>query len=146
MNQISSQASLNAKIKSICDVMRRSNATGALQYVPILSWLLFLRVLDEREESEQNKAEAIRVPFTPSLSYPYRWQDWASPTGQKRLELQNGVAGDVFKFVDTRTSCPTSNPSKTTQTPPRAKKLSARSFPALNPAGLDTERNFLRCH
>ena len=29
--------------------MRRSNCAGALQYVPELTWILFLRILDERE-------------------------------------------------------------------------------------------------
>ena len=35
--------SLNGAIKSICDVMRRSNCAGAMQYVPELTWILFLR-------------------------------------------------------------------------------------------------------
>lgn len=30
-------------IKSICDIMRRSGRAGALQYVPELTWMLFLR-------------------------------------------------------------------------------------------------------
>ena len=29
-----SQQSLNGAVKSICDIMRRSNCAGALQYVP----------------------------------------------------------------------------------------------------------------
>ena len=29
--------------------MRRSNCAGALQYVPELTWILFLRILDEHE-------------------------------------------------------------------------------------------------
>jgi len=37
--------SLNSEIKSICDIMRRSNCAGAMQYVPELTWLLFLRIL-----------------------------------------------------------------------------------------------------
>ncbi len=42
----STPQSLNAYVKSICDIMRRSNAAGALQYVPELTWMLFLRILD----------------------------------------------------------------------------------------------------
>lgn len=41
------QQSVNSAIKSICDIMRRSNCAGALQYVPELTWILFLRILDE---------------------------------------------------------------------------------------------------
>ena len=44
--------SLNGAVKSLCDIMRRSNCAGALQYVPELTWILFLRILDERETRE----------------------------------------------------------------------------------------------
>jgi type I restriction enzyme M protein len=38
--------------------MRRSGRAGALQYVPELSWMLFLRILDERERREREEAAA----------------------------------------------------------------------------------------
>ena len=78
---LSTQQSVNAAIKSICDIMRRSNCAGALQYVPELTWILFLRILDERETREAEEADAVGADFTPSLEPPYRWQDWAAPGG-----------------------------------------------------------------
>ena len=59
--------------------MRRSNCAGALQYVPELTWILFLRILDERETREAEAAEAVGAEYLPSLEAPYRWQDWAAP-------------------------------------------------------------------
>ena len=50
--RLATQQSVNSAIKSICDIMRRSNCAGALQYVPELTWILFLRILDERETRE----------------------------------------------------------------------------------------------
>jgi type I restriction enzyme M protein len=50
--RLSSPQAVNAAVKTICDIMRRSNCAGALQYVPELTWILFLRILDEREEQE----------------------------------------------------------------------------------------------
>ena len=94
------QQSLNGAVKSICDIMRRSNCAGALQYVPELTWILFLRILDEREAHEAERAEAVGTRFTPSLKAPYRWRDWAAPDGAKRKELANATAGEVFKFVN----------------------------------------------
>ncbi|MCI0396315.1 MAG: N-6 DNA methylase [Chloroflexi bacterium] len=79
--------------------MRRSNCAGAMEYVPELSWLLFLRILDERETAEAEEKAAVREPFTPSLAYPYRWQDWAAPGGRKRLELQQAQLGAFFRFL-----------------------------------------------
>jgi type I restriction enzyme M protein len=70
--RLNTQQSVNAAVKSICDIMRRSNCAGALQYVPELTWILFLRILDEREQREAEEAEAIGVEFTTSLEPPYR--------------------------------------------------------------------------
>lgn len=97
---ISSQSSIDSKIQSICDIMRRSNAASALQYIPELTWILFLRILDEREEREAIEAEIVGTDFSPSLGYPYRWRDWAAPDGLKRLELQDSFSGAVFDFVN----------------------------------------------
>ena len=57
--RLATPSSVNAAIKQICDIMRRSNCAGALQYVPELTWILFLRILDEREEREAEEAEAV---------------------------------------------------------------------------------------
>ena len=79
--RLATPQSLNGAVKSICDIMRRSNCAGALQYVPELTWILFLRILDERETREAEEAEAVGAEFTLSLEAPYRWQDWAGQAG-----------------------------------------------------------------
>lgn len=98
--RLATQQSVNSAVKSICDIMRRSNCAGALQYVPELTWILFLRILDEGEMREAEEAEAVGAEFTPSLQTPYRWQDWAAPDGPKRVELQKGTLGAFFGFVN----------------------------------------------
>jgi type I restriction enzyme M protein len=50
---LATQQSLKVAIKSICNIMRRSNCAGALRYVPKLTWILFLRILDEHEMREK---------------------------------------------------------------------------------------------
>jgi type I restriction enzyme M protein len=75
---LSSQQSVNQTIKSVCDILRRSNCKGAMQYVPELTWILFLRILDEREQKEAQDAEMFGAPFNFSLKSPYRWHDWAA--------------------------------------------------------------------
>lgn len=97
---LATRSSVDQAVWSACDVLRRSNCAGALQYVPELTWLLFLRVLDEREAIEADEAEAVDADFTPSLSAPFRWRDWAAPDGKHRLELVEGAAGDFFGFVN----------------------------------------------
>lgn len=103
-------ASVDARINAICDRLRRSNCAGAMQYVPELTWILFLRILDARENQEAARNAALGTPFAPSLNYPYRWQDWAAPAGKdpggreipagkKRQELQDAPLGAVFAFL-----------------------------------------------
>ena len=94
------RTSLKSEIKSICDIMRRSNCAGAMQYVPELTWLLFLRILDVREQAEAAIAAALGNTFVPSLSAPYRWQDWANKNGAKRNELVDGKLGGFFEFIN----------------------------------------------
>src|SRR3989475_9373882 len=93
--RLTTPQSVDAAVKAICDIMRRSNCAGALQYVPELTWILFLRILDEREAREGERATAVGADFSPSLESPYRWSDWAAPGGAKRQELQNGTLGAV---------------------------------------------------
>lgn len=98
--RITTPQGLNAYVKGICDIMRRSNCAGALQYVPEITWMLFLHILDEKEAREAEHARAVGMTFQPSLEYLYRWQDWASPDGKKRLELQMGTLGGFMSFVN----------------------------------------------
>ncbi|MBS0170643.1 MAG: N-6 DNA methylase [Nitrospira sp.] len=116
---IASTQSLSAFVKSICDVMRRSNCASALQYVPELTWILFLRILDAQEARDQKNAEGVGVSFTPALRAPYRWQDWAAPPpkneadkrdhprtpegklfGWKRQQLFAAGDGKLFDFIN----------------------------------------------
>lgn len=81
--KIGSTQSLSSYVKSICDIMRRSNCASALQYVPELTWILFLRILDAQEQKEREEAEALGNTYIPALVSPYRWQDWAAPYSDK---------------------------------------------------------------
>lgn len=116
---IAGTRSLSSFVKSICDIMRRSNCASALQYVPELTWILFLRILDAQEQRDREAAEAVGESFTPALASPFRWQDWAAPhpqsdealaahpttsdgkpCGWKRQELFKKGDGRLFDFIN----------------------------------------------
>ena len=147
------QQSLNSAIKSICDIMRRSNCAGALQYVPELTWILFLRILDETETRESERAEAVGAEYQPSLEAPYRWRDWAAPPdvgarhgvplrGLKRKELEGGTLGAFKGFVDTdlipHLKGLRERPNSTSR-----QKVISEIFSGIDRTRIDTERNFL---
>jgi type I restriction enzyme M protein len=159
---IASTQSLSAFVKGVCDVMRRSNCASALQYVPELTWILFLRILDAQEARDAEQAEVLGADFSPALRSPYRWQDWAAPwsdkpghpkttdgkvQGWKRQELF--AAGDdrLFDFinkellphlhaldVDPRTNLP--NPAATPK-----QRIIGRIMTAVERVRVDDEAN-----
>ncbi len=105
-------ASMNAYVKSIADIMRCSGRAGALQYVPEMTWMIFLRMLDECEQREAAEVTALGKHYSPTLEPPYRWFDWAAPydpaikdaqglaQGWKRKQLQEREFGAVMRFVN----------------------------------------------
>ena len=135
-------SSLDAKIKSACDIMRRSNVTGALQYIPELTWILFLRILDEREKYEERDEIIIGKEFQPSIEYPFRWQDWAAPDGKRRIQLQNGVSGDVFRFVNDEL-IPNLNNLGSKPSASNRQIVISEIMSSVETTRIDTERNFL---
>jgi type I restriction enzyme M protein len=140
--KLAGQSSVNAAIKQIADVMRRANYAGALQYVPELSWILFLRILDEREELEADETDAVGVPFTPSLEAPYRWRDWASPGGAKRAELTDAALGAYLRFVNAELLPYLRGLAERPRASARQKVIS-QVVSAIDKVGVDTERNLL---
>jgi type I restriction enzyme M protein len=161
--KITTPQSLNVYIKGICDIMRRSGRAGALQYVPELTWMLFLRILDEREEKEMEQAKAVGAEFRPSLEFPYRWRDWAAPPknevkelqslrvkglensgiqGLKRKELQESTLGAFMSFMNGDLIPYLKNLKNKTGATPRQKVIS-EVFSSIEKTGVDTERNLL---
>jgi type I restriction enzyme M protein len=114
----------------------------AMQYVPELTWILFLRILDERESKEAEMAEAVGAEFTPSLEHPYRWEDWAAPGGSKRQELQDGALGAFFGFVHNELFPYLKGLGERPNAAPRQKVIS-QIMSGVERVRIDTERNML---
>ena len=142
MTNIDTYAALDAKVKDVCDVLRRSKCAGATAYVPELSWLLFLRFFDEREMSEGEDAMSLGIPFTPSLTGRYRWSSWAGPSGRHRKKLQNGVPGDIFHFLE-QDLLPHLQKLGGRRTSTPRQRLISQIVADVDSTRVDTERNFL---
>lgn len=132
---------LNAAIKSICDVMRRSNCAGAMQYIPELTWILFLRILDEQETHEAEQIKAAGKSYSFSIASPYRWKDWGNPTGSKRLELQFSAVGGFFRFVNEEL-IPYLKALKNQPNVTSRQRVISQIVSSLDVVKIDTEENF----
>lgn len=113
-----------------------------MQYVPELTWILFLRVLDEKEEEQQREAEAVGATHVPSLYSPYRWRDWAAPNGAKRRALEAGSLGSFFGFVNgeliPHLKSLAYNPNATAR-----QKIIGEALSGVEKTRVDTEKNLL---
>ncbi|MEY3232324.1 MAG: hypothetical protein RL689_2413 [Planctomycetota bacterium] len=144
------QQSVDAAIFSICDVMRRGNVASALQYVPELTWILFLRILDESEEREAMEAKVLGHPFTPSIAKPYRWTDWARPISSKadkaetnkRRELTEEGSGKLLEWVNAKLIPYLKKLRDKPDATPRQKVI-AEILSGVDRVRIDTETNLL---
>jgi type I restriction enzyme M protein len=142
------QQSVDAAIWSICDIMRRGNVASALQYVPELTWILFLRILDETEEREEQEADAVGASYTPSLKKPYRWRDWAAPLQganerpNKRQELEDAPSGAFIAFVNSELIPYLKKLRERAQSTARQRVIS-EIMSGVEKVRIDTEKNLL---
>ena len=97
---ITTQFNYDQKIKDICGILRSSGLGGALEYIPELTWILFLKFYDDFEYLKSEKNKALGKKSSDLLEYPYRWRDWANKKGKKRIELENQSLGSIFKFIN----------------------------------------------
>jgi len=66
---------LSSTIKSIQDIMRKDDGVdGDAQRLGQLTWMLFLKVFDQREEEWEDDNAKYRSP----LPERYRWRNWAA--------------------------------------------------------------------
>lgn len=97
---------LDAIIKSARKLLRKDKGLdGDTDRLPLLSWLMFLKLLDDVERVREAEAAMEGRPFTPVVSAPYRWRDWAAP--------KDGLTGDdLLRFLTAETDALLPNGAK----------------------------------
>jgi len=86
--------SLGSLVKSCRDIMRKDKGlNGDLDRLPMLTWIMFLKFLDDMEKVRETESKVAGKRFVPAVEPPYRWRDWA--------EKQDGITGDaLIAFVN----------------------------------------------
>lgn len=89
---------LSSTIKSIQDIMRKDDGVdGDAQRIGQLSWMLFLKVFDQREEEwEDDNRE-----YTSPLPERFRWRNWAAYIdGADGKKMSQIAPTDLIPFVN----------------------------------------------
>jgi len=86
--------SLGSLLKTARDIMRKDKGlNGDLDRLPMLTWIMFLKFLDDLELQREQEARLARGKFRPAIERPYRWRDWAAradgTTGDELLSFIN---------------------------------------------------------
>ncbi len=85
---------LGSLLKSARDIMRKDKGlNGDLDRLPLLTWIMFLKFLDDIEIQREEEAELAGKKFKPAIDKPYRWRDWATDP--------QGITGDeLLAFIN----------------------------------------------
>lgn len=70
---------LGSVLKSCRRILRQDKGlSGDLDRLPLLTWVMFLKFLDDLELVEEDRAALRGEPYRPVIAPPYRWRDWAA--------------------------------------------------------------------
>ena len=85
---------LGSIIKFARDIMRKDKGlNGDLDRLPMLTWIMFLKFLDDMERIREEEAVLAGRKSRPAIEPPYRWQDWAAQ--------EAGITGDeLIAFIN----------------------------------------------
>jgi type I restriction enzyme M protein len=66
---------------------------GDLDRLPMLTWVMFLKFLDDMETLHETEASLAGKRYKPIIEPPYRWRDWAAK--------EEGITGDdLIAFIN----------------------------------------------
>src|SRR5829696_6656423 len=84
---------LGALIKSARQIMRKDKGlNGDLDRLPLFTWILFLKFLDDMEIAAEGEAKLAGKKYRSVIEPPYRWRDWAAQP--------DGITGEeLIKFI-----------------------------------------------
>jgi type I restriction enzyme M protein len=85
---------LGSVLKSARDIMRKDKGlNGDLDRLPLLTWVMFLKFLDDLEQQRKEEASLSGKKFKAAIEAPYRWRDWAADP--------QGITGDeLLSFIN----------------------------------------------
>lgn len=94
---------MESKINRITDILRRDDGiSGAMMYTEQISWILFLKFINDLEINKADEAKIDGVEYSFIIDERYCWDVWACPKDSKgKLDLISAISGDdLLDFVN----------------------------------------------
>ncbi|MCP5139264.1 MAG: N-6 DNA methylase [Chromatiales bacterium] len=91
---VTTRDNLSALIGSARKILRKDKGlNGDVDRLPLLTWVMFLKFLDDLEVVHAEEAELDGKPYHAIIEAPYRWRDWAA--------REDGLTGDeLLSFIN----------------------------------------------
>lgn len=93
---------MQSHINRITDILRRDDGiSGAMHYTEQISWILFLKFLDDYEQAQSLEAKLSGKSYTPLLDLPHQRDTRAAPKKNGKIDSMHAMTGDDLKeFVN----------------------------------------------
>lgn len=90
---LTTRENLSALIGTARKILRKDKGlNGDVDRLPLLTWVMFLKFLDDLEAVHEEESELDGKPYQPIIEAPYRWRDWAA--------REDGISGDeLLAFI-----------------------------------------------
>jgi type I restriction enzyme M protein len=90
---LTTRDNLSALIGTARKILRKDKGlNGDVDRLPLLTWVMFLKFLDDLEAVHEEESELDGKPYQPIIEAPYRWRDWAA--------REDGINGDeLLAFI-----------------------------------------------
>jgi len=94
---------LQPKIDRMTDILRRDDGiSGAMHYTEQISWILFLKFLNDYEYNKHTEAKMSGKRYDFVIDPEHRWNVWACPMDSHgRLDVKKALTGDdLTRYVN----------------------------------------------
>jgi type I restriction enzyme M protein len=90
---LTTRENLSALIGTARKILRKDKGlNGDADRLPLLTWVMFLKFLDDLEIVHEEESELDGKAYEPIIEAPYRWRDWAA--------REDGISGDeLLAFI-----------------------------------------------
>jgi len=90
---LTTRENLSGLISTARQILRKDKGlSGDVDRLPLLTWVMFLKFLDDLEIVHEEEAELDGKRYQSIIEAPYRWRDWAA--------REDGISGDeLLDFI-----------------------------------------------
>ena len=89
---------INGIIKSCCDMLRGDDGING-NYIEALSWILYLKFLDNFEQEQHERSKISKKSYKYILQKKFRWSEWLNSKKLTGINLTKFINKELFPYL-----------------------------------------------